>query len=123
MCAGARPGGLAGRAVAVPLREAAAGSGAENPYAHPRMIENQCDLRARAHVDRGSGAMKVEVTGCEAAEVEADVLALAAGGLRVRELDRLFEGRLARAAAVADPVAVVPVARELRARHVALVAL
>ena len=38
--------------------------------------------------------MKVEVTAAEPAEVEADVLALAAGGLRVRRLDALFEGRL-----------------------------
>ena len=39
--------------------------------------------------------MNVEVTAAEPAEVEADVLALAAGGLRVRELDPLFDGRLA----------------------------
>jgi leucyl aminopeptidase len=67
--------------------------------------------------------MNVEVTASEPAEVEADVLALAAGGLRVRELDPLFEGRLVRAAADADPLTVVHVARELRARRVALVAL
>jgi leucyl aminopeptidase len=70
-----------------------------------------------------SGSMNVEVTAAEPAEVEADTLALAAGGLRVRELDRLFGGRLARAAADADPVAVVPVTSELRARRVVLVAL
>jgi leucyl aminopeptidase len=67
--------------------------------------------------------MIVEVTAAEPTEVEADVLALAAGGLRVRELDRLFEGRMARAAADAGPVALVPVTRELHARRVAVVAL
>jgi leucyl aminopeptidase len=67
--------------------------------------------------------MNVEVTAAEPTEVEADVLALAAGGLRVRELDRLFDGRLARAAADADPVAAVPVTNELRVRRVVLVAL
>jgi leucyl aminopeptidase len=67
--------------------------------------------------------MNVEVTAAEPAEVEADVLALAAGGLLVRELDPLFEGRLVGAAADADPVTVVQVGRELRARRVAVVAL
>ncbi|HEY6762168.1 MAG TPA: leucyl aminopeptidase family protein [Baekduia sp.] len=67
--------------------------------------------------------MDVEVTAAEPTEVEADVLALAAGGLRVRELDRRFEGRLSRAAADADPVAVLPVGDELPARRVAVVAL
>src|SRR3954470_8365556 len=67
--------------------------------------------------------MDVEVTAAEPADVEADVLALAAGGLRVRELDRLFEGRLLGAAAYADPVSVVHVGRELRAQRVAVVAL
>jgi leucyl aminopeptidase len=67
--------------------------------------------------------MNVEVTAAEPADVEADVLALAAGGLRVRELDRLFVGGLARAAADADPVAVVPVMGELPVRRVVLVAL
>ncbi|MDX6552112.1 MAG: hypothetical protein QOH74_600, partial [Gaiellales bacterium] len=67
--------------------------------------------------------MHVEVTAAEPADVEADMLALAAGGLLVRELDRLFEGRLARAAADADPVAVVPVTHELHARRIAVVAL
>ncbi|MEA2268615.1 MAG: leucyl aminopeptidase [Solirubrobacteraceae bacterium] len=66
--------------------------------------------------------MNVELTTAEPAEVEADVLALAADGLLVRRLDRLFDGRLARAAADADPIAVVHVGRELRARRVALVA-
>ncbi|MEY2536142.1 MAG: leucyl aminopeptidase [bacterium] len=68
-------------------------------------------------------SMNVEVTAAGPAEVEADVLALAAGGLLVRELDARFEGRLARAAAEADPVALVHVGRELRARRVALVAI
>ena len=67
--------------------------------------------------------MQVELTAAEPTEVEADVLALAAGGLGVRKLDALFEGRLVRAAATADPVAVVPVTREVRARSVALVKL
>ena len=39
--------------------------------------------------------MNVELTAAEPAEVEADVLALAAGGLLVRELDPRFDGRLA----------------------------
>ena len=67
--------------------------------------------------------MKVELTAAKPTEVEADVLAMAAGGLGVRKLDALFEGRLARAAATADPVAVVPVTREVRARSIALVKL
>jgi leucyl aminopeptidase len=67
--------------------------------------------------------MNVEVTAAEPAEVAADTLALAAGGLRVRELDPLFEGRLVRAAAEADPVTVVHVGRELRAKRLAVVAL
>src|SRR5215207_9944839 len=78
---------------------------------------------AHAHVDRRSRPMNVELTAAEPADVEADVLALAAGGLRVRELDPLFEGRLVRAAADADPVAVVHVGRELRAQRIAVVAL
>jgi leucyl aminopeptidase len=65
--------------------------------------------------------MKVELSPAPAAEVEADVLALAAGGLAVRRLDGMFEGRLVRSAADADPIAVVQVGRELRARRVALV--
>jgi leucyl aminopeptidase len=65
--------------------------------------------------------MNVEVTATEPTEVEADVLALTAGSLRVRRLDALFEGRLARSAADADPIAVVHVGRELRARKIVLV--
>ena len=67
--------------------------------------------------------MNVEVTPVDPAEVEADVLAVPANGGVLRRLDPLFEGRLARAAADADPIAVVHVGRELRARRVALVAL
>jgi leucyl aminopeptidase len=76
-----------------------------------------------APADRHGRPMNVEITAAEPAEVEADVLALAAGGLAVRQLDPRFEGRLVRAAAEADPVAVVHVGRELRAQRVALVAL
>ncbi len=65
--------------------------------------------------------MKVELSSAPPAEVEADVLALAADGLGVRRLDAMFEGRLLRSAADADPVAVVQVGREVRARRVALV--
>jgi leucyl aminopeptidase len=86
------------------------------------MIETRDDLATRIHVDLCFGAMNVDVTTAEPEEVDADVLALVAGGLRVRRLDRLFEGRLARAAADADPIAVVQVGRELRARRVVLVA-
>jgi leucyl aminopeptidase len=64
----------------------------------------------------------VELTAARPAEVEADVLAIAAGGALVRELDPLFGGRLARAAAEADPVAIVHVGSELPARRVAAVA-
>ena len=67
--------------------------------------------------------MNVELTAAKPADVEADVLAMAASGLGVRKLDALFEVRLSRAAATADPVAVVPVTREVRARSVALVKL
>jgi len=67
--------------------------------------------------------MNVEVTGAEPAEVEADVLAVAVGGVRVQEFDPLFGGRLARAAADADPVAMVHVAHEVAARRVAAVAI
>ncbi len=66
--------------------------------------------------------MKVEVTAAAPAEVEADVLALVAGGLLVRRLDALFEGRLTRSAADADPIAVVQVGREMRALRIVLVA-
>jgi leucyl aminopeptidase len=64
----------------------------------------------------------VVVTAAGPAEVEADVLALVAGGALVRELDPPFGGRLARAAAEADPVAIVQVAGELPAQRVAAVA-
>ncbi|HEX2104534.1 MAG TPA: leucyl aminopeptidase family protein [Solirubrobacteraceae bacterium] len=67
--------------------------------------------------------MNVELTGAAPAEVEADTLVLPAGGEHVRKLDPLFDGRLARAAAEADPVSVLPVTRELRARRVVVVAL
>src|SRR3954453_7540242 len=66
--------------------------------------------------------MNVEVTSTPPAEVEAEPLALVAGGLLVRKLDALFEGRLTRSAADADPIAVVHVGRELRARRILLVA-
>src|SRR5687768_3941749 len=66
--------------------------------------------------------MEVEVTRAEPAGLEADVLAVAAGGALVQELDELFGGRLVRASADADPVAIVHVARELPARRVAVVA-
>src|SRR3954465_4835416 len=66
--------------------------------------------------------MNVEVTSTAPAEVEADTLALVAGGLLVRKPDALFEGRLTRSAADADPIAVVHVGRELRARRILLVA-
>ena len=65
--------------------------------------------------------MNVELTAAGPAEVEADVLAVAVGGTRVQELDPRFGGRLARAAAEADPVAIVHVGSELPARRVALV--
>src|SRR3954470_165232 len=65
--------------------------------------------------------MNVEVTATDATEVDADALALTAGSLRVRKLDALFEGRLLRSAADADPIAVVQVGRELRARRIVLV--
>ena len=66
--------------------------------------------------------MNVEVTSVGATEIEADTLALVAGGLLVRKLDALFEGRLARSAADADPITFVQVGRELRARRSLLVA-
>jgi leucyl aminopeptidase len=66
--------------------------------------------------------MHVDLTMTAPTEVEADVLALVAGGLGVRRLDAAFEGRLVRSAADADPIAVVQVGRELRARQVVLVA-
>jgi leucyl aminopeptidase len=66
--------------------------------------------------------MNVEVTATGPAEIEADTLALVAGGLLVRKLDGLFEGRLSRSAPGADPIALVQVGRELRARQILLVA-
>jgi leucyl aminopeptidase len=63
----------------------------------------------------------VEVTAAGPDVVEADVLAFPAGGALVQALDPLFGGRLALAAAEADPVAVVHVARELPARRLAAV--
>jgi leucyl aminopeptidase len=86
------------------------------------MIETDDDLRAPEHLDREPSPMNVEVTAAKPTEIEADVLALAAGGLGVRRLDALFEGRLLRSVADADPIAVVQVGHELRARRVALVA-
>ena len=47
--------------------------------------------------------MNVEVTAATPVEVDADVLVLPAGGQHVRQLDSAFEGRLAQAAADADP--------------------
>src|SRR4051794_11476988 len=67
--------------------------------------------------------MQVEVTRAEPAGLDADVLAVAAGGALVQEFDELFGGRLARASAEADPVAIVHVGRELPARRVAVVAI
>jgi leucyl aminopeptidase len=66
--------------------------------------------------------MNVEVTSTGPAEIEADTLALVGGGLLVRKLDALFDGRLTRSAAGADPIAIVQVGRELRARQILLVA-
>ena len=66
--------------------------------------------------------MDVEVTGAEPTKLDADVLAVAVGGGLVHELDPLFGGRLVRAAADADPVAMLHVAHELPARRVAAVA-
>src|SRR3954463_12770403 len=66
--------------------------------------------------------MDVEGTSTAPAEVEADTLALVAGGLLVRKLDALFEGRLTRSAADADPIAFVQVGRGLRAKRLLLVA-
>src|SRR3954470_4852110 len=67
--------------------------------------------------------MDVELSPAEPAEVECDLLVLAAAGLRVRELDPPFEGRLVRPARAADPLSIVHVGRELRAPQVALVAI
>src|SRR4051812_9425146 len=65
--------------------------------------------------------MNVEVTATAPTEIEADVVALTAGSLLVRRLDAAFEGRLVRSAADADPITVVQVGRELRARRIVLV--
>src|SRR3954453_12612706 len=86
------------------------------------MIEVRRGPRLAPH-NLGRGSMKIELTAAPPAEVEADVLALAASGLGVRELDERFEGRLARSAADADPVTVVQVGRELRAQRGALIAM
>jgi leucyl aminopeptidase len=67
--------------------------------------------------------LDVAVTAAQPAEVEADVLAMAASGTPARELDERFGGRLTRAAADANPVATVYAAGELRAGRVALLAL
>src|SRR5919197_781138 len=66
--------------------------------------------------------MHINVTHAAPASVEADLLAVATVGKRLHDLDTLLDGRLARAAADADPVAVVHVAGELAARRVAAVA-
>ncbi len=66
--------------------------------------------------------MNVEVTQAQPADVEADLLAVPTNGEALRKLDPLFEGRLARAAADADPIAIVHAGRELRAQRVAVVA-
>ena len=66
------------------------------PAAEPR-------IRTRT-TDRSTG-LDVAVTPSQPAEVEADVLAVAADGALMRELDARFGGRLARAAADADPLA------------------
>src|SRR4051794_31083619 len=67
--------------------------------------------------------MTIEISPQSPDEGEADVRVLPAGGAHVRRLDAVFDGRLVSASAQADPIAVLPVARELRARRVALVAL
>src|SRR3954466_8056580 len=67
--------------------------------------------------------MEIEVTRAEPAGRDADVLAVAAGGALVQEFDELFGGRLARASAAADPVAIVHAGRGPPARRVAVVAI
>ena len=67
--------------------------------------------------------MRIELTSEEPAGVEADVLAVAAAGARLPELDGLLDGRLARAAADADPLAVVYVGDEVAARRVVAISL
>jgi leucyl aminopeptidase len=70
-----------------------------------------------------ANTMNIDVTAAAPASVEADLLALATSGKRLQDLDALLEGRLATAAADADPVAVVQVAGELAAHRVAAVAI
>jgi leucyl aminopeptidase len=67
--------------------------------------------------------MKIELILAEAAAVEADVLAIAASGARLHDVDRLFHGRLARAAADAAPAATVYVGDEVAAQRVVAVRL
>ena len=62
------------------------------------------------------------MTSAQPAEVEADVLAVAADGALVRELDALFGGRLARAAADAEPLATLYATTEVPAARIAAVA-
>jgi leucyl aminopeptidase len=66
--------------------------------------------------------MNIELTPADAVTVGADVLAVAAAGTRLRDLDELLGGRLARAAEDADPVAAVYVGDEVTARRVVVVA-
>ena len=121
---GSRAGRLARRAAAVPLREAAAGGGAEDPNAHRAMIETGDDLRGHAHADRLLGSMKVELTTASPAEVEADVLALAAGGLRrAPSSTRASTGGWCARRRTRIRSRWCRSARELRARRVALVAI
>ena len=65
--------------------------------------------------------MHVQVTAAAPAEVAADLLAVAAGSARAGELDALLGGRLARAAADGEPVALVHADGEVAARRVAAV--
>ena len=112
---GAGAGRLAGRAAAVPLREAAAGGRAEDPSAHRAMIDSDDQSGPMTPARRSSSAPLP-------AEVEADVLALAADGLRrapARRDVRGAAGPLARPTPTRSRC--VPVAREVRARRVALV--
>ena len=67
--------------------------------------------------------MVIDVTHAGPAAVAADVLAVAGRGARLQDLDTLLAGRLADAAADADPVAVVHVAGALSAPRVAVVAI
>ncbi len=83
------------------------------PAAEPR-------IRTRT-ADRSTG-LDVVVTSSQPGEVEADVLAVAAEGALVRELDARFGGRLTRAAADADPLATLYADAEVTASRVAAVA-